>query len=83
MTKRQFQADQAARPIGTEGIEQARRIAREGYAKINCVAVDSYSASALVAVYDRLNEENRAKLAALTVPRAVSVCFKLINAQGA
>lgn len=49
------------------------------YAKIDGVAIDLFSASAIVAVYDALNEENRAKYAAMPVRKMAIVAFKLIK----
>lgn len=77
MSKRDYRAAQRVKPIGASGIEACRRIMREGYAKVNEVMVDSFSASAIIAVYDKLNEANRAKLESLPVVKAASVCFKL------
>lgn len=43
------------------------------------VLVDSTSASVYRAVYDGLTPENRAKLEALPLTRAVAVCWKLVK----
>lgn len=73
MTKRQEE------PIGEAGIKAIRRIAQEGYGNVNGLFVDTYTASAIVAVYDALNDENKAKLLALPILRVAAVCFKLIK----
>ena len=81
MSKQTYRQAQRVKPIGFEGIEACRRIMKEGYAKVNEVMVDSFSASAIIAVYDALNTPNRLKLESLTVGKAATVCFKLINQQ--
>lgn len=43
------------------------------------VALDVFSASAIVAVYEALNETNRAKFAGLPLVKAAHVAFKLIK----
>lgn len=42
------------------------------------VALDSFSASAIVAVHDNLNETNRAKFAALPLTKMVRVAFSIL-----
>ena len=79
MTKKAYRQSARLAPIGLAGIEQCRVIAAEGYAKINEVMVDNFSASAIYKVFDALNEENRAKFAALPVAQAADVAFKLIG----
>lgn len=80
MTKQEYRNAQRAKALGLDGIEQCRTIVRESqYRKVNEVMVDLFSASAIVAVYDALNEENRTKFAALPVARAGAVAFKLIK----
>jgi hypothetical protein len=81
MTKREYQAKDSQKPLGDAGIAKMRDIMKNGYSKVNSVTVDSYSASAVIAVFDKLNPENQAKLKGLTVQKAVSVCFKLLNKQ--
>lgn len=79
MTKRQHIEAQRIKPLGAEGLAKVREIARTGYAKVNEVLVDSYSASAIVAVHDKLNPENQAKLLAMPVAKVASVAFKLLK----
>ena len=48
--------------------------------KIDGVRVDLLSASAVIAVYDKLTqEENRAKFLAMPVPKMCAVAFKLVK----
>ena len=66
-----------------ERIAAVRAIVIEGqYAKVDGCMVDLFSASAIVQVYDALNEANRAKFAGLDVRRMADIAFKLINRQG-
>lgn len=54
-------------------------VARQQYAKINGHMVDLFSASAIVKVYDAVNDANKAKFKALPVARMAAVAFKLIG----
>lgn len=83
MPKQSYREAQRIKPIGKEGIEKCRDIVKNGYSKINEVAVDSYSASGILAVYDALNEKNQEKFRSLTVHKAATIAFKLINNQRA
>jgi len=61
-------------------IAAIRRIVEERqYAKIEGVAVDLFTASAIIQVYDKLNDQNKAKLAAMPVPKIAAVVWKLIG----
>jgi hypothetical protein len=61
-----------------EKIAAIRRIVTEHqYAKIDGCTVDAFSASAIIQVYDALNEENKAKYASLSIPKMASIAFKL------
>jgi len=78
MTKKAYIRSQRLRPIGKEGIEQCRRILlKEGAAKINEVFVDSFSASVILAIYDKLSGKNKAKLESMPVARACDICYTL------
>lgn len=79
MTKRVHQESQRVKPIGLEGIEKCRQIVKQGFQKINEVMVDSFSAGAIVAVFDALNPANQGKLIAMPVAKVADICFKLIN----
>ena len=41
--------------------------------------VDLFSASAVVAVYEALNETNRARFAALSIPSAAKLAFRFVK----
>jgi hypothetical protein len=43
------------------------------------IAMDSFSASAIVAVYKALNEQNKARFAALNPVTAAKVAFKFVK----
>lgn len=48
------------------------------FAKINGVAVDLFTANAIVAVHDACNETNRAKFLALPLPKMARLAFKCL-----
>ena len=77
MTKKTYRESARMKPIGKEGIEACRRIMTEGHAKVNEVMVDSFSASAIVKVYDALNPDNRAKIERMPVMLAADIAFKM------
>lgn len=79
MSKQAYREAQRVKPIGKAGIEQCRIIAKEGAAKINEVFVDSYSASAVVLVYDQLNAEQKINLEGRPVAQVCTLCFQVIN----
>ena len=62
-----------------------RIVANHQHAMIPCPGtrrkqrVDALTANAIVTVYDALNTENRAKFAALSLPRMVAVAFRLVK----
>lgn len=65
-----------------ERIAAVRQIVQEHqYAKIDGYMVDGFSASAIVQVYDALNDANKEKYAALPVSKMAAVAFKLIGQQ--
>lgn len=79
MTKAAYRAAAQARPLGSAGIETLRSIAKKGLNKVNETGCDSFTASAIVAVWDKLTPDNRTKLESLPLHKAASVCFRLIN----
>ena len=80
MSKELYRQAQRAKPCGVVGIQAMRKIKREHQmAKVNEVAIDAYSANAVLAVFDAINEANRDKLIRMPVARVVEVCFKLLN----
>lgn len=61
-------------------IEKFRKIVADCQrAKIDGTNIDLFSASAVVKVYDALNEENRAKFASVPAPKMVAIAWRLIN----
>lgn len=65
---------------GIERINALREIVKEcQYAKVDGVMVDLYSASAIIKVYDNINEENQAKFRNLPVQRMVGIAFKVLG----
>ena len=67
------------RPLsGEERVAAIRRIVEEKqYAKVDGTMIDLFSASAIIAVYDALNEQNKARYAAMPAGRMGLVAFKL------
>lgn len=60
-------------------IAKLRDIAVNGYAKVDGKTVDSYSASAIIKVYDALNDENKLRYISLPVYQMASMAFKLLK----
>jgi hypothetical protein len=62
----------------TNPVTAAREVtARGSYRKVDGVRLDTFTASAIVAVADALSAENRRTLEAMSVTRAAAVCLKL------
>lgn len=65
-----------------ERITAVRAIVAAGqYAKIDGVMVDLFSASAITAVYDRLNPSNQALYASKPVGLMARIAFRLLNGE--
>lgn len=79
MTKKAYRESARVKPLGVEGIEKCRDILVNGYAKVNEVLVDSFTASAIVGVYDRVNDKNKAKMVEFPVGYVAELCFKLLK----
>lgn len=59
-------------------IDKLRKVVSDRQAnRVDGVYVDMFSASVIVQIYDLLNAENQAKLMALPLKKAATVCFKL------
>lgn len=61
-------------------VETLRDIKENGAKRFRGTYVDSFSASAFIAVYDNLKEANQVKLKAMAeknLPHAISICFQL------
>lgn len=71
----------AKKPLDGAGVIAACRKIKEtaSYAKVNGVTVDLFSANAIVAVYDALNEANRAKFLALPVTKMAKLAFQFVH----
>ena len=64
---------------GKERISALRRVVSRGqYAKIDGVMVDTYSASAILSIYNALSPANKAKMESFPVSRMADVSFKLL-----
>ena len=61
-------------------IDQIRDIVKtKGAKKVGGVMVDMFTASAIVKVYDAINDTNKAKMDKMTVPAMANVAYKIIN----
>ena len=80
-TRTRQQGTRVTEPLTpAERIAAIRQIVTEGqYAKIDGVMVDLFSASAIVRIYDALNEANREKYSTMTAPKMAVIAFKLIK----
>ena len=64
-----------------ERIDACKQIVADGQmGKIDGYAIDLFSASAVVKVYDNCNDASRMKLDKLPLPRLVRVCYQVIGA---
>jgi len=65
-------------------IDTLRKIVEDHQAaKVDGTFVDAFSASAIVKVYDALNDQNKAKFASLPVWRMADITWKLLEKQNA
>lgn len=77
--RRVTNAAQAENPAQAR-IDAFRKIVQEkSYSIIDGVTVDLFTASAVVKVYDALNEQNRAKFAACSVVKMVAITWKVLK----
>jgi hypothetical protein len=68
--------------MGEAGLEAMRKIvAEKNAAKINECFIDLFSASAVVKVYDVVNEKNKASLLALPVGRVCEIAMQVLSNQ--
>ena len=82
MTKREHIEAVRVSPINEEGLARMRRIVASGTAaKVNECFVDTWSASAVVKVYDAVNEKNKARLLALPVARVCQIATQVLSNQ--
>lgn len=64
-------------------IDKLREIvAHHQHAKVNGVRVDAFSAGTVLQVYDRLSDENKAKLAAMPIRQMVFVALEVAYKSG-
>ena len=61
-------------------VEVARRIVQNGqYEKYKGMMLDTFTASAIVKVYDAVNDSNKKKLDSLKLPKLVNLVWKLLK----
>jgi hypothetical protein len=66
--------------IAIDRISKFRKIVSEKQiGRVDGVNIDTYSASAVLAVYERLSDENKIKFVALPVYRMVTIAFKMVG----
>ncbi len=83
MSKQQYIEAQRVKPLGIDGLMAIRAIlAGQTAQKVHEVFIDTFTASAIVAVHDALREDNRAKMLSLPVARVADISFKLIKKAG-
>ena len=69
-------------PNDTDILATLKDIAENGARRYRGHLVDSFSASAFLTVYDRVNDVNQGKLltiAATSLPKAFDICFKTVR----
>ena len=82
MTKKAYRESKRLAPMGEEGLAEMRKIVASCTAsKINECFVDVWSASAVVKVYDAVNEKNKARLLALPVARVCQIAMQVLYNQ--
>jgi hypothetical protein len=65
---------------GMARINAIKRIVdNEQYAKIDGCMIDLFSASAIIKVYDAINEDNKAKYRTKTAPVMANIAFELLK----
>ena len=65
---------------GMNPVDAARLTVRTQSAHLfDGVMLDLFSASAVVQIYDAVNDKNKARLRAMSLPEAVTFCFRLIE----
>jgi hypothetical protein len=65
---------------GIERINAVRQIVTNSqYAKIDGIMLDLFSASAIIKVYDNINEANQIKYRELPVYKMADIAFKLMS----
>jgi hypothetical protein len=60
-------------------IAKLRDIVENGYNKVDGKTVDSFSASAIIKVYDALTDENKLRYVGLPVYKMADIAFKLLK----
>lgn len=64
---------------GLARIDAIRKVLTEGYAKVDGVMVDSFSASAITQVYDKLNDANKEKFRNCSVSHMAKIAFSFVK----
>ncbi len=80
-TRTREQGTQVTNPKdGLERINAIRQIVTDKqYAKVDGIMVDLYSASAIINVYDNINDVQKDKFRNLPTARMADIAFKVLN----
>ena len=82
MTKKAHRESRRQSPLGEAGLAEMRKIVASCTAsKVNECFIDMWSASAVVKVYDAVNEKNKARLLALPVARVCQIAMQVLDNQ--
>ena len=83
MTRREYIEAVRASPLNEEGLAEMRKIVASGTAaKVNECFIDTWSASAVVKVYDAVNEKNKVRLLAMPVARVCEIAMQALSNRG-
>lgn len=68
--------------MATDKIDKLRAIVvNHQNAKVDGVTIDATTARAIITIYDALNEDTRAKYAAMDIGKMARVAWKLVSAR--
>lgn len=84
MTKRAHIESQRILPMGETGLQSIHNLlAGHHVTKVNECFIDAFTASAIVLIYNALNDTNKTKLLTLPVVKVADICFSVINKRAA
>ena len=75
MALREMNAD-IAEP---DTVQKIRQVLKKGYSKVDGIMVDHFTASAIIQVYDNLNDQNKEKYGKLSIKKMADVAWKLVK----
>ena len=78
--KTMTEALQEMYPLDESVIDKVKQIAsKKSAAKIDGVMVDSFTASAISQIYDKVNDANKKKMDSLPITKLANLAFKMMN----